>query len=102
MLLVETGLAAWRLAVMLVQEAGPDHVFARLRQLTGIEYNERGDVVSYPPANPLHCVVCTTVYTSVLMLFMPRLVRRAFAVAGVAALIQKGIYMYDYEALSHE
>lgn len=98
MLLVEAGLAAWRLAFMLVEEDGPDQVFARLRDKTGIEYDETGRVIAFPPLNPLHCVVCTAVYTSILMLYAPRRIRQAYAIAGVATLIQLTINAYEYEA----
>lgn len=91
MYLLETGLAAWRLAHLLVEEDGPDHVFARLRDATGIEYDETGRVIAWPSLNPLHCVVCTSLYTSIAMLLAPRPLRRVLAVAGVALLIQAAL-----------
>lgn len=88
MSLFEAGLAAWRLARMLVHEAGPNDIFVRLRRASGLEYDLAGNVVSWPPWNPLHCVLCTSLYTAALAVLLPRLARRIFAVAGIAYLIE--------------
>lgn len=88
MFLLEAGLAAWRLTRMLVRESGPNDIFARMRAWTGIEYDGHGSVVSYPPFNPLHCQACTGMYVSLVMVFLPSFVRRTFAIAAVAALVE--------------
>lgn len=73
---------------MLVKEAGPYHVFADLRYTTGIEYNDDGSVLTYPDWNPLVCVLCSSIYTAVLVLLMPGWLRKVFAVSGVAVLLE--------------
>lgn len=73
---------------MLVRESGPNDIFARLRHASGIEYDMVGNVISWPPWNPLHCVLCTSLYTAALIVFVPRWARRILAVAGVAVLIE--------------
>lgn len=87
MFLLESALAAWRLAHMLVSEEGPYRIFARLREYTGIEYDANGKVVSYPDYSPLHCMYCTSVYTAALVVWGPRWFRRALAIAGAVVVI---------------
>lgn len=98
MFLLEASLAAWRLARMLVKEAGPNDVWALLRHRTGIEYDGTGVPISWPPWNPLHCVYCTAVYTSLAALLLPRYVRQALAVAAIAALIEAAIVEAEGES----
>jgi hypothetical protein len=88
MRIFELGLATWRLSRMLVRETGPYDAFARLRLATGIEYGLDGQVISYPPYNPLHCVYCTSVYTAIAVLLMPRWLRTLLSVSGMATLIE--------------
>lgn len=88
MQLFEAGLAAWRLARMMVYEAGPYDIFARLRETSGIEYDQAGNVFSWPPWNPLHCVLCTSLYTAAIAVLAPRWARRILAVTGMVALIE--------------
>lgn len=85
--LLESALAAWRLAHMLVSEDGPNRMFARLREATGIEYNAKGKVVSYPDYNPLHCLYCTSMYTAAIVVWAPRWFRRSLAIAGAVIVI---------------
>lgn len=73
---------------MVIYESGPYEIFSRLRQATGIEYDQAGNVVSWPPWNPLHCVLCTSLYTAALTVVVPRWARRILAVAGVVLLIE--------------
>lgn len=84
---------------MLVLEAGPNDIWARLRHATGIEYSTSGSVVSYPPFNPLHCQACTGMYVSLGMVLMPSILRRALAVAAVAFLIES--VLTDKPVVSH-
>lgn len=90
--LLEAGLACWRLTNMFVTEAGPDDVFARLRQATGIEYDTDGNVVSYPPLNPLHCKLCTSIYMGFAVLLLPRMARRALAISAVAVFVEAALF----------
>jgi hypothetical protein len=86
--LVELGLATWRLSRMAVREDGPFRVFVELREETGIEY-VGGRPVSWPDYNPLYCVLCTSVYAGVLLLLVPRWVRRGLAASGIAVLLEE-------------
>jgi len=86
--LFEYGLATWRLSRMAVHEDGPAGVFAALRERTGIEYDGAGNAISWPPANPLHCMFCTSVWAAFALLAMPVWVRRVLAGSAVAVLIE--------------
>lgn len=69
---------------MLVLEKGPGDVFVKLREYTGIEYDAvSGEAVSYPDYNPLHCLYCTSLYTTAAMFVVPSRARRLLAVAGI-------------------
>lgn len=91
MSLLEAGLAAWRLARMAVHEAGPNDIFERLRGVSGLEYDQAGNVISWPPWNPLHCVLCTSLYTAAFVVLAPTWARRVLAVAGLVALIEAAV-----------
>jgi hypothetical protein len=96
LLLFEAGLAAWRLAHMLVHEAGPNAYFIKLREKTGIEYGQHGPI-SWPDWNPLHCVFCTSVYTAVAMLVVPAWLRRSLAIAAVAFMVESAFVEKEVE-----
>jgi hypothetical protein len=60
--IVVLGLATWRISSMLVDEDGPFTVFARVRHLIGVRFDE----MSYPVgknwvADQLTCIWCTSV-----------------------------------------
>lgn len=67
-------LAAWRLAFMLVREAGPGNVFAELRRHLGVEtVNEHGVTVCNEKDGAFGmfcCVFCMSVWCAVLMRFL--------------------------------
>lgn len=92
--LVVLGLAAWRLASMLVDEAGPFAVFARLRRRVGLlpipikQGSVRvGRVATTPLAELFACVWCMSVWTACILAFPPlRLLRLALAGSGIAVL----------------
>lgn len=88
MRLLSLGLAAWRLTRMAVYESGPNDVFVKLRERSGIEYDPDGRAVSYPSWNPLHCMYCTSVYAAVVVVLLPRPLADMLAVSGVVALIE--------------
>lgn len=58
---VIVGLASWRLASLLVDEEGPWHVFARLRQWAGIPAGP-GEIPDGILAGILSCIWCATVW----------------------------------------
>lgn len=67
LLLAAIGLSSWRAAHMLVHEPGPFEMFALLRERTGIGADIEGNAVTWPLWNPLWCVYCTSVYTTIVM-----------------------------------
>lgn len=88
--LVELGLATWRLAHMMVHEEGPRGMFIKIREKSGIQYDdETGNVISYNDYTPLMCVWCTSVYVAAIMSFVPRRIVQALAISGLAVLADK-------------
>jgi hypothetical protein len=86
---IEYWLACWRLSRMLVLEAGPAQVFARLRHNTGIEYaGEDATPISWPDWNPLHCVLCTSVWVGALLLLTPRWLHTILAASAITTLLE--------------
>lgn len=69
-LLVDS-LAAWRLALMLVNEAGPLHIFRQLRRETGAEtINAHGNVECRhddPIVGVFCCLWCMSVWTAAMV-----------------------------------
>ena len=60
-------LAVWRLSVLLVEEDGPRHIFARLRSRVGIEVYPDGTVIVPGTiiAGVLACARCCSVWLAV-------------------------------------
>ena len=93
--LVALGLAAWRLASMLVDEAGPGGVFARLRHKAGLRsvpvQTADGWQVGQAAANPIAelfaCVWCMSVWMAAALSWRPlRPLRLALAGSALAIL----------------
>ena len=95
-------LAAWRLAVMLVEEAGPWAVFARLRRRVGLlplPVNHHGVAIGRVATTPLAelfaCVWCMSLWTAaglaVLLWLAPALrpVAVVLALSALAILMQE-------------
>lgn len=101
MALLETGLAAWRLAHMLVYEDGPYALLARLRKAVGlravVRRGAQGEIVTEkaaltPWAELFACVWCMSVWTAAVLSLPGRVVRwlrRLLAVAAVACLLHE-------------
>lgn len=84
-----SGLAGWRLAALLSYEAGPWHVFERIRdRFAPFAGDEPGFVASL-----LGCAWCTSVYTTALMLalwaFGVSFIPLAFAAMAVAIWMER-------------
>ncbi|KKM96616.1 hypothetical protein LCGC14_1176320 [marine sediment metagenome] len=84
------GLAAWRLASLLVFEDGPFAVFARLRQRVGLD--DEGEIGRV--AELLSCIWCTGFWMAVIMaglwVVVPWVVM-VFAAAAVVLAAERGI-----------
>lgn len=60
-------LATWRVASLLVNEAGPWNLFRRIRELAGIEHDESGVKTIIPDgffASLLDCVWCASIWVA--------------------------------------
>lgn len=101
--LLETALAAWRLAHMLVSEDGPLAIFSRLRHAAGVRSVVGRDhtgkpvarrVALTPVAEALTCVWCLSVWTAALLSLPGRPIawlRRILAASAGAALIHEAL-----------
>lgn len=85
---VVTALAVWRLSNMLVEEDGPGRIFRRLREASGIEYDDSGEILSHNDYTPLYCVYCTSVWVSIFSFFAPDWLLRLLAISGLAILFE--------------
>ncbi len=59
------GLATWRVSSLLVSEAGPFHIFEKIREIAGIQHDQDGKVMMVPDkllAGVLSCVWCCSVW----------------------------------------
>jgi hypothetical protein len=60
-------LATWRISALLTKEAGPFHVFEKLRELAGITHDSDGGVQMIPSkffAELLSCVWCASIWVA--------------------------------------
>lgn len=97
--LVIYGLAAWRVASMLVNEAGPGDMFFRLRALAGIGHDDNKIGVIIPDGffpSILSCIWCCSVWVGfgwmALDWLFPLVSLRlaaAFAFSTVAVVVQR-------------
>lgn len=65
MIILLAVLATWRLSSLLTRPAdsGPYEIFARVRDFTGIKYDEYG-YCQHHPLNPLCCLWCTSLWVA--------------------------------------
>ena len=98
--LITRGLAAWRLASMLVDEDGPGGVFARLRHRAGLQSVpvRAGDgwqtvtTAANPLAELFACVWCMSVWTAALLAWRPlRPLRFSLAGSALAILLHEAM-----------
>lgn len=88
--MISLGLATWRLSYMLTSEAGPNDMFTRLREISGVQYDdETGNVVSWNDWSPLVCLWCTSVYAAGILALVPRTIVSILAASGIAVIIDK-------------
>lgn len=103
--LIEAGLAAWRLASLLVSEDGPGAVFARLRRAAGLRSIPVSTATGWKEmqvsdnalAEALTCVWCISVWTAALLAWRPlRPLRRILAVSALAVALQEALKWLSY------
>lgn len=62
-------LATWRVSSLLVREAGPFHIFEKLRELTGITHDEDGNILEIPDdrfwVELLSCIWCCSIWVAI-------------------------------------
>jgi hypothetical protein len=91
--------ATWRIAWMLTAEEGPFSVFAKLRHLAGIRYDEKSRVIPTTGlASVFNCVHCMSVWVAfgwaVAYIIWPQqafLLALPFALSTAAILINRGV-----------
>jgi hypothetical protein len=76
---------------MLVYEAGPWHMFTRIRERAGFVYNSDGTKLAEPDNNVLGCVWCTSVWVALVLLVVPVLAVVVLAASAVAIVIEEKI-----------
>jgi len=87
-------LAAWRLAALLVYEAGPWDIFRRLRERIGIQHDDSGQPASWPDGGLgrlFACVWCVSFWTTLVVcviLWVESYVVMVLAVWGAATLLE--------------
>lgn len=92
------GLAAWRLASLLVNEKGPWNLFLRLRTWAGIEHDNQGRHTIIPDrflAGVLSCVWCASVWVGMVLVLgwglFPTIaiwIAKALALSAAAVLVE--------------
>lgn len=87
--LVTLGLAVWRVSYFLVKEDGPGHVARSIREATGIEHDDAGEVVSYNDWTPLTCVFCASIWVAAVLAMLPRWTHTWLAASAIAVLVEQ-------------
>lgn len=93
------GMVTWRITSLLVAENGPLHIFARLRDVLGVSYDEHSRCVSHNPiAEALCCFKCTSIWIALLVviawMYSPDpliFIARVAALSTIAILIQSRV-----------
>jgi len=94
--LIIKGLAAWRLAHLLMYESGPFDCLVSLRKSAGIEHDVEGNPISYSDgviSKLLSCMFCASIWTAIAQ-FHPvckRGITEVFAVSAVAIFVNEKI-----------
>jgi hypothetical protein len=86
--LIVYALASWRMAYMLVNEAGPFMMFTQIRKVTGIQHDNAGKPIAWPDVNLLSCIYCTSMWTALFSLIIPRWLVNILAISGLAILVE--------------
>lgn len=92
-------LATWRISALLTKEAGPFHIFEKLRERSGITHDADGQVQMIPSkffAELLSCVWCASIWVAtgwvVLYVLAPdvaTILALPFALSTVAILVDR-------------
>lgn len=66
-------IATWRISALVTKEAGPFHVFEKLRILAGVQHDADGNVVMVPEkffAELLTCIWCSSIWIGAILFFL--------------------------------
>lgn len=95
--LLMMAVAAWRVAVFLVREAGPFDIMIKIRGWLGIDHDVEGRPLPYiggMPASLFSCVWCMSFWTAIMVYVVgvyADVVVAVLAVWGLVAVIESGI-----------
>jgi hypothetical protein len=91
---VVKSLACWRLAYMLVKEAGPGKVFQTTRRTLGVEAEDEQGRITHSSEHPVFgmfgCVFCMSIWSAALVTHSVRPVK-VLAVSAGALIIDRWI-----------
>lgn len=85
------GLATWRASQAIVYERGPYDILIKIREATGITHNSMGERISWDDQNVFSCIWCMSVWVSLILSFMPPIVRMFFAGSAISILIEESL-----------
>ena len=98
-IIIVLGLATWRISALLTREAGPFHMFEKLRELAGIEHDQEGNVQMIPHkffAELLSCVWCNSIWAgtfwTIMLISLPKVapwIALPFALSTLAILLDR-------------
>jgi hypothetical protein len=92
---VVLSLACWRLTSLLVQEDGPWFLFARLRHVLGVRYDERSEPYGLNVvAEGITCIWCASIWVAALLCLLVFIFGRVVVLASaIPALSAAAILM---------
>lgn len=93
-----SSLAVWRISSLLVREDGPGDVFAKLRTITGVRYDEYSSPYGTNfLSSLLSCVWCTSVWVALIVAILEnpknifKFIRKAMALSAIAIFVDEVI-----------
>jgi hypothetical protein len=91
-------MAVWRISAMLVYEAGPRHIFERIRTRIGIEHDMDGNPYSHADGflpELFSCVWCMSVWVAIFMMVSILINQYAAFVFAITLSFSTGAIMID-------
>lgn len=82
-------LATWRLAHLLMYEAGPWNIIIQLREYFGVRHDPDGTPVGYPDGSVFECFLCFSVWTGLVSSLLPASWLRPLALSAFAIWSEK-------------
>lgn len=82
-------LATWRLAHLMMYEAGPWNIIIRVREYFGVRHDPDGTPVGYPDGSVFECFLCFSVWTGLVSSSLPVSWLRPLALSALAIWSEK-------------